>query len=97
MTNDFNFARRPFVNERLPRTVFILAATLVIGTTLVHGFFLARYLVREQEELDLQVSELREAIEATEMATSEARIPFSMVPSLASSRSASDRDWRAGR
>ena len=62
MSNRFNFGRRPFVNERLPRLVFVVAATLVIGLTLVHGFFLARYLVREQEELDVQVAELRDEL-----------------------------------
>ena len=65
MSNHFNFARRPFVNERLPRLVFVVAATLVIGLTLVHGFFLARYLVREQEELDVQVAELRDELART--------------------------------
>jgi Tfp pilus assembly protein PilN len=65
MSNRFNFARRPFVNERLPRLVFVVAATLVIGLTLVHGFFLARYLVREQEELDVQVAELRDELART--------------------------------
>ncbi len=65
MSNHFNFARRPFVNERLPRLVFVVAATLVIGLTLVHGFFLARYLVREQEELDVQVAELRDELAGT--------------------------------
>lgn len=65
MSNRFNFARRPFVNERLPRLVFVVAATLVIGLTLVHVFFLARYLVREQEELDVQVAELRDELART--------------------------------
>ena len=65
MSNHFNFARRPFVNERLPRLVFVVAATLVIGLTLRHGFFLARYLVREQEELDVQVAELRDELAGT--------------------------------
>lgn len=66
MSNRFNFARRPFVNERLPRLVFVVAATLVIGLTLVHGFLLTRYLVREQEELDVQVAELRDELAGTE-------------------------------
>ena len=65
MSNRFNFAQRPFGNERLPRLVFVAAATLVIGLTLVHGFFLARYLVREREELDVQVAELRDEIAGT--------------------------------
>ena len=66
MANDFNFSRAPFENERLPRLVFILAATLVVGVTLVHGFFLARSLVREQEALDITVGELRDELEATD-------------------------------
>jgi Tfp pilus assembly protein PilN len=66
MWNHFNFARRPFVNERLARLVFVVAAALTIGLTLVHGFFLARYLVREQEALDVQVAELRDELAGTE-------------------------------
>ncbi len=66
MANDFNFSRAPFENERLPGLVFMLAAALVLGATLVHGFFLARYLVREQEALDIKVDELRDEIEATD-------------------------------
>ncbi len=66
MAKDFNFARKPFENERLPRLVFTLAAALVLGITLVHGFFLARYLVREQEALDIKVVELREALATTD-------------------------------
>lgn len=64
----FNFARQPFENERLPRLVFTLAAVLVLGVTLVHGFFLGRYLVREREALDITVSELEDEIEATDAA-----------------------------
>ena len=72
MANDFNFSRAPFENERLPRLVFMLAAALVLGVTLVHGFFLARYLVREQEALDIKVDELRDELEATDDAISRA-------------------------
>lgn len=68
MANDFNFSRSPFENERLPRLVFTVAATLVLGVTLVHGFFLARYLVREQEALDIKVDELRDELSATDAA-----------------------------
>ena len=70
MANDFNFSRAPFGNERLPRLVFMLAAALVLGASLVHGFFLARYLVREQEALDIKVDELRDELEATDVAIS---------------------------
>ena len=70
MANDFNFSRAPFENERLPGLVFMLAAALVLTATLVHGFFLARGLVREQEALDIQVDELRDALEATDAAIS---------------------------
>lgn len=66
MANDFNFSRAPFGNERLPRLVFMLAAALVLGATLVHGFFLARYLVREQEAVDLKVGDLRDQLDATD-------------------------------
>lgn len=70
MAKDFNFARKPFENERLPRLVFTLAAAVVLGITLVHGFFLARYLVREQEALDIKVVELRQALTDTDTAIS---------------------------
>ena len=66
MANDFNFSRTPFENERLPRFVFMLAAALVLGVTLVHGFFLARYLVREQQALDIKVGELVDELDATD-------------------------------
>jgi Tfp pilus assembly protein PilN len=68
MASGFNFARQPFENERLPRLVFTLSAALVLGVTLVHGFFLGRYLVREQEALDITVSELEGEIEAADAA-----------------------------
>ena len=70
MANDFNFSRAPFGNDRLPRLVFMLAAALVLGVTLVHGFFLGRSLVREQEALDIKVGELRDELEATDAAIS---------------------------
>jgi hypothetical protein len=70
MAQDFNFARKPFVNERLPRLVFTLAAAVVLAVSLVHGFFLGRYLVREQEALDIKVVELRRALSDTDAAIS---------------------------
>jgi Tfp pilus assembly protein PilN len=63
--NEFNFSRAPFVNERLPRTVFGLAVAAVAAVTLFHGFLLARYLLREQESLDIRVSELRKELGET--------------------------------
>ena len=68
-----NFARKPFENERLPRLVFLTAAAAVLVVTAVHGFFLARYLVREQEALDIQVEELETGLEDTTRQVSEAR------------------------
>lgn len=65
MANELNFAREPFTNERLPRLIFSLLATFVLGLTLVHGFLLGRYLLREQEELDLRVAALRSELEQT--------------------------------
>jgi hypothetical protein len=69
MAKDFNFARKPFENERLPQLVFTVTAACVLGVTLVHGFFLARYLVREQEALDIKVVELREQNATTDADT----------------------------
>jgi Tfp pilus assembly protein PilN len=65
MAMGFNFAREPFVNERLPRLVFGLAVFLVALATGIHGLFLSRYLMREQEELDVRVEELREEVGQT--------------------------------
>lgn len=71
--NNFNFARAPFVNERLPRTVFALAATAVAAATVFHGFLLTRYLLREQESLDIRVSELRQELGETNARISRAQ------------------------
>lgn len=65
MANELNFARAPFTNERLPRLVFSALAVIVLGLTLVHGALLGRYLLREQEELDLRVGALRTELEQT--------------------------------
>lgn len=65
MANEFNFSRAPFVNERLPRTVFALAVGAVAAVTLFHGFLLTRYLLREQESLDIRVSELQKELSET--------------------------------
>jgi Tfp pilus assembly protein PilN len=67
MANEFNFARRPFVNEKLPRTIFLLAIAAVAALTVFHGALLTRYLLREQEELDIRVSELRQELSETEV------------------------------
>ena len=73
MANGFNFAKKPFVNERLPRLVLSLTAAFAIGLTLVHGFFLTRYLVREQEALDIKVEELQSSLTKTESDISQTR------------------------
>ncbi len=65
MANEFNFARRPFVNERLPRTIFAFAIAAVAAATVFHGVLLTRYLLREQEALDIRVSELRQELSET--------------------------------
>ncbi len=64
--NEFNFARAPFVNERLPRTVLALAVIAVAGATVFHGVLLTRYLLREQEALDTRVDDLRREISDTD-------------------------------
>jgi Tfp pilus assembly protein PilN len=66
MANEFNFARRPFVNERLPRTIFLVSIAAVAAVTVFHGVLLTRYLLREQEELDIRVNELRQQLSETE-------------------------------
>lgn len=53
-----NFAKVPFRNERLPRLIYGLAVTALVVATLIHGITLTRYLLREQEELDVKVAEL---------------------------------------
>ena len=66
MANDFNFARAPFTNERLPRLLFGLSVFLVASLTIAHGFVLTHYLMREREELDNQVERLRQELKGTE-------------------------------
>jgi Tfp pilus assembly protein PilN len=82
MANAFNFARRPFVNERLPRAIFVVAIAAVAAATVLHGVLLTRYLLREQEALDIRVGELR-----TELAETNARITSTQAD-LARNRSA---------
>ncbi len=53
-----NFAKVPFRNERLPQLIYGLAVTAMVVATLIHGVTLTRYLMREQEELDVKVEEL---------------------------------------
>ncbi len=71
--NAFNFSRAPFVNERLPRTLFTLALTAVAAATVMHGVLLTRYLMREQESLDLRVDELRQELSETDARMSQAQ------------------------
>ncbi|MGH9323711.1 MAG: PilN domain-containing protein [Vicinamibacteria bacterium] len=73
MANAFNFARAPFVNERLPRLVFAAALFAVAAATLLHGVFLTRYLLREQEALDAQVEKLRKELAETEASITRAQ------------------------
>jgi Tfp pilus assembly protein PilN len=73
MSEQLNFARAPFVNERLPRLVFFLLALVVGVITLVHGYFLTGYLLREQEELDIRVGEIRDEIQRTDEAIASAQ------------------------
>jgi Tfp pilus assembly protein PilN len=72
--NSFNFSRAPFVNERLPRLVVSLAAAAVAFGTVVHGAFLTRYLLREQEALDLRVEELRKELSDTDSRIAGAKV-----------------------
>jgi Tfp pilus assembly protein PilN len=65
VANQLNFARAPFVNERLPRAVLAVAIAAVAATTIFHGVLLTRYLLREQEELDIRVDELRQEVSET--------------------------------
>jgi Tfp pilus assembly protein PilN len=73
MANEFNFSRAPFVNERLPRTLFALALTAVAAATVLHGVLLTRYLMREQESLDVRVDELRQELSETNTRMSQAQ------------------------
>ena len=63
MINQLNFARVPFRNERFPAVLYGLAVTLLLALTVVHAVFLTRYLMREQEELDVKVASLQEELE----------------------------------
>ncbi|HXV60910.1 MAG TPA: hypothetical protein VEK15_09455 [Vicinamibacteria bacterium] len=73
MSYGFNFARVPFTNERLPWLGFVLGVIAVGALTVAHGVILTRYLLREQEELDIRVEELRDQIRETDDAIKEAR------------------------
>ena len=66
MNTPLNFARVPFRNERLPLLIYGLAAVSLLGTTVTHGVILTRYLLREQEELDVKVAALDEELERRE-------------------------------
>jgi Tfp pilus assembly protein PilN len=68
MSNGFNFARAPFVNERLPRLLFGLFLFFVAALTAVHGYLLTRNLLREREALDAQVDGIRQEIRETDAA-----------------------------
>jgi Tfp pilus assembly protein PilN len=66
MRVQLNFARAPFRNERLPSLIFGLAAAALLGVTVLHGVVLTRYLMREQEELDVKVEALQKELSETE-------------------------------
>jgi Tfp pilus assembly protein PilN len=66
--SSFNFSRAPFVNERAPRLVFGLALVLTAALTATHGYLLTRYLLREQEDLDVRVNAIRGEIQKTDEA-----------------------------
>jgi Tfp pilus assembly protein PilN len=83
MSQGLNFARAPFTNERLPRLVFLLLALLVGAVTLVHGYFLTGYLLREQEELDIRVGEVRDEIRKTDEAIATTQSSLSREQSAA--------------
>ncbi len=73
MAHEFNFARAPFVNERLPRAVLLLSIAVVAGATVLHGVLLTRYLLREQEALDNRVADLRQELVETNARISRAQ------------------------
>ena len=73
MIGEFNFAREPFTNERLPRLLFATASVLVLVLTVVHAIFLTRYLLREREQLDIEVEDLRAELDDTNAAIEQAR------------------------
>lgn len=53
-----NFAKAPFRNERLPMLLYSAAVAVLLALSLIHGVILTRYLLREQEELDVKVEAL---------------------------------------
>jgi Tfp pilus assembly protein PilN len=61
-----NFSRAPFRNDRLPRLLYAVVAAVLLAVTLYHGAVLTRYLMREQEELDVKVEALQEELASTE-------------------------------
>lgn len=73
MANGFNFAKRPFTNERLPRLVVAAATAAVVAVTVLHAILLTRSLLREQEELDSRVEVARAELQSTEAKIREAR------------------------
>lgn len=62
MTSRLNFAKVPFRNERMPGALYGLAGAVLLAATVVHAVFLTRYLMREQEELDVKVASLQEEL-----------------------------------
>jgi len=62
MGTPLNFAKAPFRNERLPRLVFGILTGALLIVTLWHGVVLTRYLLREAEELDVEVQGMEEQL-----------------------------------
>ncbi len=89
MPNELNFARAPFVNERLPRALFAAAVAAVVGLTVFHGFLLQRYLSREQEALDIRVADLQQELARSNAAITEAQNAIARNRSALASEQAS--------
>ncbi len=73
MDSPLNFAKVGFRNERLPRLLFGIAAVSLVAATLWHGVVLTRYLLREQEELDLKVQSMEEELTGMDTKVSRTR------------------------
>jgi Tfp pilus assembly protein PilN len=62
MPGHLNLAKVPFRNERFPRLLYGMAATILVTVTVVHAVLLTRYLLREREELDVKVGALEKEL-----------------------------------
>ena len=73
MFRDFNFAREPFRNARLPRLIFAAVAAATLLVTVIHGFVLASHLLRERQDVDIHVETLRQELGETQATIADAR------------------------